>query len=107
MGIEDVKGQAQKARNLHSFIKTLHGQEVLAVYRRACTLVTHEEKKDHVNYGEKSVNSHLFAHETERELWKELQNQEILKEETREGMDKYLKAYAALRPFVDAFFMRF
>lgn len=106
--------QAQRVRELNTFLSSPHGEQALSVYRRIASLLRAEEKKDGLLYQGSSLRKTLLKLPEEKALAAALDTSPLFHAHSEEAQLKALatirpltsslKALAALRPPIDTFF---
>lgn len=106
-GRDDLVLIVRRIEALARFLDTEDGRNLLAGYRRAVGIIEIEERKDGRSY-RGSPDPRLYLQKEERELAAAIHvaKQEAEAAVAREDFEAAMRAVAALRPAVDAFFDR-
>jgi glycyl-tRNA synthetase beta chain len=92
---------------LRAFLDTAEGADLLAAYRRASNIVGREERRDGVRYDGRA-DAALLVKDEETALFAQLEaaRAQIAERAAAEDFAGVMRAVAALRPAIDAFFDR-
>ncbi len=104
---DDLARLLQRVAALEAFLATPEGRDLLTAYRRARNIVAIEERRDGTRY-DGEVAAELLVAAEERALWEALATAEeaIAEALAREDFAAAMRALAATRATVDAFFER-